>query len=82
MQLYRNSSKVDIITLFSLRPPELTRVVDMVGHYFCWFFVASIPLKEDAVAELLDTDLQQLAWVDRMKYQVLLRVKALPKLLE
>eukprot|EP00957_Ditylum_brightwellii_P173229 13187184-Ditylum_brightwellii.AAC.1 len=56
-------------------------IVDMVGKYYRWFNVLSNPLKDTAVQELLDNDINQLTWIDAMKCQILLRKKALPELL-
>eukprot|EP00957_Ditylum_brightwellii_P075490 5737779-Ditylum_brightwellii.AAC.1 len=81
MQLYRTSCKIDLITRFSLRPPELMSIVDMVGKYYRWFNVSSNSLKDTVVQELLDNDINQLAWIDAMKCQILLCKKALPELL-
>ena len=52
-----------MITQFSLRPSELITLVDMVGSYFRWFIVASNPLKEVTLEDLLYKDLQQSAWI-------------------
>ena len=72
MQLYRTSCKIDLITRFSIRPPELMTIVDMVGKYYRWFNVSSTPLKDNVVQEFLDEDLQMSAWIDAMKCQILL----------
>ena len=45
MHLYKTSCKLDPITIFSLKPPELMTIVDMVGKYYRWFNVSSKPLK-------------------------------------
>ena len=37
MQLYKTSCKLILITRFSLRPPELITIVDMVVKYYRWF---------------------------------------------
>ena len=34
MQLYKTSFKLDLITIFSLKPPELMTIVDMVGKHY------------------------------------------------
>ena len=81
MQLYRTSSKVDLITRFSLRPPELLSIVDMVGKYFRWFHISSKPLKNSAVQKLLDNNIESSHWIDAMKCQVFFRKKALPELI-
>ena len=40
MQLYKNSCKLDLITRFSLRPPELMTIADMIRKYYRWFNVS------------------------------------------
>ena len=35
-----NNASVDKITQFSLRQPELLKLVDMVGKYFRWFQIS------------------------------------------
>ena len=59
MQLYKTSCKLDPITRFSLRPPELMTIFDMVGKYYRWFNVSSKPLKDNLVLEFLDEDIQK-----------------------
>ena len=82
MQLYRTSCKIDLITRFSLRPPELLTIVDMVGKYYRWFHVSSTPLKDSIVLDYLDDDIENSPWIDAMKCQIFLRPKALPELIE
>ena len=60
MKLYKTSSKVYLITIFSLRPPEFITIVDMVGKYYRWFNVSSKPLKDNLVLEFLDEDLKNM----------------------
>ena len=60
MQLYNNYCKIDPITRFSLRPPELMIIVDMVGKYYKWFNVSLKPLKDHYVIEFLYEDLKNL----------------------
>ena len=72
MQLYKTSYKIDLITIFSLRPPELMTIFDMIGKYYIWFNASSKPLKDNLVLEFLDEDLKKYAWIDAMKCQILL----------
>ena len=58
MQLYKTSCKLDIITVFSLRPPKLMTIVDMVGKYYQCFNVSSKSLKDNVVIESIDEDLK------------------------
>ena len=64
MQLYKTSFNLDLITIFSLRPPELMTIVEAVGKYYWWSNVSSKPLKDDLVLEFIDEDLQKSAWID------------------
>ena len=82
MQLNRNSVKVDMITLFSLRPPELVRIVDMVGNYLRWFHVASKRMKDSIVSELIHENIYKSAWIDGFNCQIMLRLKALTELID
>jgi hypothetical protein len=81
IQLLKSHCRVDKITQFSLRPPEIMTLVDMVGRYFRWFEISSEPLKRAAVRSLLNNDINYSAWIDGLYCQVLLRRKALPELL-
>ena len=77
MQLYNTSCNLDPITIFSLRPPKLMTIVDMVGKYYRWLKVSSKPLKDNLVLEFLDEDIKTCAWIDAMKCQILFQKKAL-----
>ena len=81
MELYKDSVKVDKITQFSLRPPELLNCVDMVGKYYRWFDISSKPLKNATIYFLLNDDIYKSVWIDGKKCQILLRLKALPELI-
>ena len=61
MQLYKDSIKVNKITQFSLRPPELLNCVDMVGKYYRWFDISSKPMDNSAISMLLSDDIYKLA---------------------
>ena len=80
MALYKASSKLDKITQFSLRPPELM-IFDMVGKYFRWFDIGSKALKDSVIYEFLDEDIYQSTWIDASKNQIMIRKKAIPELL-
>ena len=81
VQLYKTSWKLDLVTRFSIRPPGLMKVVDMVGKYYRWFNLSSKPLKYNVVLEFFDEDLKKSAWIDAMKCQILLWNKALHELI-
>ena len=71
MQLFKTYRKLDIIARFSLRPPELIKIV-MVGKYYQWFNISSKPLKHNVVLEFIDEDITKSTWVDAMKCQILI----------
>ena len=73
MQLYNNSFKLDLIMRFSLRSPELVKIVGMVVKYHIWFNVSSNFLKDNVVLGFLDEDIQKYAWIDAMMFQILLQ---------
>ena len=79
MHLHRKSVRLDNITQFSLRPPELRECIDMVGKYYRWFNVATEP--HSSPCDLIQDNLYKSAWFDGKDCQVLLRIKALPELL-
>ena len=72
---------MDLITRFSLRPPGLMTIVDMVGKYYGWFNVSSKPLKDNVVLKFIDEYLKKYAWIDTMKCQVLIQKKLLHELI-
>ena len=51
-----NNASVDKITQFSLRPPELLKLLDMVGNYFCWFQISKSKTNADAL-EIMITEI-------------------------
>ena len=58
-------------------PPELIKIVDMVGKYYQWFNVSSKPLKNDLVLELIEEDIKKPFCIDAIKCQILIRNKTL-----
>ena len=81
MQFYKTSFKLYLITRFSLSPPELMTIVDMVGKYYRWLNVSSKTLKHNLVIGFLDEDLKKSAWIDAIKCQILPQNKALHELI-
>ena len=73
---------VDKITKFSIRPPELRYIVDMVGNYYRWFKVGKGSLKYDEMHSLLDNDLRRSSWIDGLGHIVKLRYNALPEVVD
>ena len=67
MQLYKTSFIRDIFTIFSLRPPELMKIIDMVGKYYLWFNVSPKPLKYNVALEFINEYLKKSAWIDAME---------------
>lgn len=76
ISLRSSTKKIDTVTQFSLRPPELLRVCDMVGSYFRWFHIENKSMKEDEYTKLLVNDIWSSAWIDLLQCQVKLRRKA------
>ena len=58
--LYYTSLKLYPFTRFSLSPPELMKIVGMVGKYYRWFNVSSKPFKDNLVPEFLNEYLKNL----------------------
>ena len=80
MQGTENSTlSVDKITKFSVRPPELHYIVDMVSKYYRWFKVGKGSLKYDTMHSLLDDDLRRSSWIDELGHIVKLRYNTLPE---
>lgn len=75
-----SSTKVDRVTQFSLRPPELRHICDKLGNYFRWFHVSETCLKESEITELLSEEVSSCGWVDLLHCQVKLRRKAIEEL--
>jgi predicted GIY-YIG superfamily endonuclease len=73
----------DKITQFSLRPPELKVLIDMVGHYYRWFYidmgnkVSSVDMVEALKDNIFDS-----IWIDGLQRQVKLRQKAIVEITE
>lgn len=76
----RSNTRIDAVTQFSLRPPELRDVCDKLGDYFRWFHVGESCLKKDETISLLDVDLWRCGWIDLLQCQVKLRKKAIPEI--
>lgn len=53
----KKSAKLDKITQFGLRPPELCSLFDMVGKFYRWFEVGNKPLKDEKISEILDENI-------------------------
>ncbi len=74
---------VDRITIFSVRPPELRHIFDIVGNYFRWFArsKASLLNAEEIAAVMNRSNLQKSTWVDGLGYIVWVCAAALPEIL-
>ena len=65
-----------MISLFSLRPPELRSLIDQPGLYFRWFYVEKKTLSYETMENILDSIYEDCAWVDALQHQVFVRDKA------
>ena len=68
METYRNhngsSTKYDMISLFSLHPPELCGVFTNPIDYFGLYHIDENPMNEDDNNNLLDYNMLSCAWID------------------
>ena len=86
MITYRNhngkAARYDMISLFSLRPPELLSVIrNPVDYYRCCYIVEDKLLNEEAVENMLSDDLRVCPWIDCLGRRIKLRELALNELL-
>jgi predicted GIY-YIG superfamily endonuclease len=73
----------DKITQFSLRPRELKPIIDMVEHYYRWFFVdMKNKISSNEMNDLLTDNLTETHWIDGLQRKVKIRRSAIPELLE
>ena len=73
---------IDKISQFSLRPPEFRSTIDMVGHYYRWFYITTKTKIKDTVMESkLSVTLSESVWIDGLQRQVQVRKKALPEIM-
>jgi len=70
------NSGIDKITEFSLRPPELRDVFNMVGKYFRWFHIEKRCIKQSLANELIHTNLRCSAWINGFNQKVKVRKNA------
>ena len=62
---------IDKISQFSLRPPEFRSTIDMVGHYYRWFYITTKTKIKDTVMESkLSVTLSESIWIDGLQRQV------------
>lgn len=81
--LYLSSSSVDRITQFSVRPPELRQVFNLVGDYFRWFYIEEkTKLSGDKLRKAIDLNLCKTAFVDGLQRVVKVRTKAFGEISE
>ena len=74
--------KIDAVTQFSLRPPELRKIFNRVGDYFRWFKVDHRILKNNDVREMITDDYLTTCWVDSIGCKVMVRKKAINEIVE
>ena len=84
---YCQPLKMDAITVFSIRPPEL-RFVNRPSDYLRWFCRSSHHSSDDILSEMtyaeehLNRDVSLSEWLDGFGYKITLRGSALGKCLE
>ena len=81
--LKQSNLSIDKITQYCLRPPEFRKTIDMVGHYYRWFYI-QMNSKLDSVKmdEMINQSLEVTWWVDGLQRQVKLRKIALSELMD
>ena len=73
----------DKITQFSLRPPELKVLIDMVGHYYRWFFIdMGNKISSVDMVDALKDNIYDSIWIDGLQRQVKLRQQAIVEIIE
>ncbi len=76
-------TKLDNITAFSIRPPELLSVFKEVGNYFRWFHIdTKTKMNREEHLQSLSNDLRKSCWIDGLERKVLVREKAIPEVQE
>ena len=75
---YRNhngsSARYDMISIFSLRPPELIGVFTNPIDYFRLCYIEKVPLKAQNIYNLLNDDISTCSWIDCLGRHVQIRV--------
>ena len=69
---------VDRITLFSICPPELMKIIDKVHDYYRWFSISKIMLKNANLHKQMNVDMNKCSWIDGRKQVIKLRRKVFP----
>ena len=72
---------VDKITQYGLRPPELLRVVNMLGKYYRWFEILPGKIKTSELQYYISTNLYKSSWIDCLQRQIKLKKSALPEIM-
>ena len=67
---------IDKVTQFSLRPPELMNLFDMLGNYYRWFQISKNKIKVADLPGKLSPTVDELCWIDGLQRQIRLRRKA------
>ena len=72
---------IDIVTIFSLRPPELREFVNTTRNYFKWFHIKPQKVK-GTMNDLISHSLNESIWVGHLQYKKLVRIEALPEIIK
>ena len=78
--LKSSNVSVDKITEFGLRPPELLRIIPMVGQYYRWFYTNGKKVKKERIENMVNGIALQSCFIDGLQRQVFLREMAIPEL--
>ena len=75
-------SKLDRISEFSIRTPELCTCFDQVGNYYRWFHIDKKCQKKEDVLLLLNSDIRKSTLIDGYFHVVKLRQKAIHEFIQ
>jgi hypothetical protein len=72
------NGKFDKVSLFGLRPKELTELFPTLREYYEWFVVEDNILSRESISKGLDDDVTKCKWIDGIGRHIRLRKRALP----
>ena len=76
----KSKISIDKITLFSLRPPELRKLMSKTRHYYRWFHTEHANVKTvtgDDMIEKINVDASKCCWINCLQQPVLVLKKIL-----
>ena len=75
---------IDKITLFSLQPPELRKLILKTRHYYQWFHTELASVKKvigDDMMEKINIDLSKSCWIDCLQEPLLVKNISFPEIM-